>query len=69
MQPMLESHPVVVAPTAISPARLAHVVLRSSQFQALVDWYLTVLNAKIAFSDGATWLFSPTTKSTTVSPC
>ena len=52
MQPMLESHPVVVAPTAISPARLAHVVLRSSQFQALVDWYLTVLNAKIAFSDG-----------------
>ncbi len=37
---------------AISPARLAHVVLRSSQFDALVEWYQTVLGATIAFSDG-----------------
>ena len=27
-------------------------VLHSSQFDALVDWYKTVLGAKIAFSDG-----------------
>ena len=36
----------------ISPARLAHVVLRTSQFQKLVDWYNTVLGMHIAFSDG-----------------
>lgn len=36
----------------ISPDRLAHVVLRSSQFDALVHWYTTVLGATVAFSDG-----------------
>ena len=36
----------------VSPARLAHVVLRTSQFQKLVDWYNTVLGMHIAFSDG-----------------
>ena len=36
----------------VSPQRLAHVVLRSSQFDALVAWYTTVLGAKVAFSDG-----------------
>ncbi len=40
-------------PATVSPARLAHVVLRSSQFDALVAWYTTVLGARIAFSDGA----------------
>ena len=48
-----EPRPQSVAIVAISPARLAHVVLRSSQFDALVEWYQTVLCAKIAFSDGA----------------
>ncbi len=48
-----EPRPQRVAKVAISPARLAHVVLRSSQFDALVAWYKTVLCAKIAFSDGA----------------
>jgi len=41
-----------VAQAVISPARLAHVVLRSSQFEAIVNWYTTVLGAKVAFSDG-----------------
>ncbi|MES2510247.1 MAG: VOC family protein [Pseudomonadota bacterium] len=36
----------------ISPQRLAHVVLRSSQLPALVEWYTTVLGATVAFSDG-----------------
>ncbi|MDO9406157.1 MAG: VOC family protein [Polaromonas sp.] len=40
-------------PAILSPARLAHVVMRTSQFDALVAWYLTVLGAKVAFSDGA----------------
>ncbi len=53
MNQTLESHTQNVAPTVISPARLAHVVLRTSQFSALVDWYQTVLGAKIAFSNGA----------------
>ena len=48
-----EPRPQSVAKVASSPARLAHVVLRSSQFDALVEWYKTVLCAKIAFSDGA----------------
>lgn len=52
MNQTLESRPQSAVPAAISPARLAHVVLRSSQFDALVDWYTTVLGAKTAFSDG-----------------
>lgn len=45
---------VVEKPTAgtISPSRLAHVVLRSSQFDALVNWYTTVLCARVAFTGG-----------------
>ena len=38
--------------TGMSPSRLAHVVLRSSQFDALVNWYTTVLCARVAFTDG-----------------
>ena len=53
MTQVSEPRPQSVAKAAISPARLAHVVLRSSQFDALVEWYKTVLCAKIAFSDGA----------------
>ena len=36
----------------ISPQRLAHVVLRSSQLPALVAWYTAVLGATVVFSDG-----------------
>lgn len=51
MNEVLES-PEAAAQAIVSPARLAHVVLRSSQFDALVAWYSTVLGASIAFSDG-----------------
>lgn len=36
---------------AISPQRLAHFVLRTSQFEQLVDWYQTVLGATPAFKN------------------
>ena len=52
MNEVLESPPQTASKAVISPARLAHVVLRSSQFDALVEWYKTVLGASIAFSDG-----------------
>ncbi|WP_083745275.1 VOC family protein [Variovorax sp. KK3] len=40
-----------VAP-AISPVRLAHVVLRTSKFDELLRWYRSVLCADVAFSNG-----------------
>ncbi|WP_213958890.1 VOC family protein [Variovorax sp. dw_954] len=40
------------ATAAISPARLAHVVLRTSKFDELMQWYQTVLCASVAYSDG-----------------
>lgn len=52
MNQVLESRPQAAVKAAISPQRLAHVVFRTSQFDALVEWYKTVLCAKIAFSDG-----------------
>lgn len=56
MNETLETQPGAVvkknATGGISPSRLAHVVLRSSQFEALVDWYTTVLCASVAFCDG-----------------
>jgi catechol-2,3-dioxygenase len=53
MSQVLESPTQAAAQAAISPARLAHVVLRTSQFDALVNWYLTTLGARMAFSNGA----------------
>ena len=39
-------------PTGIvSPSRLAHVVLRTSRFKDMMDWYTLVLNAKTAFAN------------------
>jgi catechol 2,3-dioxygenase-like lactoylglutathione lyase family enzyme len=35
----------------VSPVRLAHLVFRTSRFDAMIDWYKTVLNAEIAFAD------------------
>jgi catechol-2,3-dioxygenase len=35
----------------VSPSKLAHVVLRSSRFAELVQWYNLVLNAKVAFAN------------------
>ena len=39
--------------TAISPRKLAHVVLRTgSNFDAMVRWYCTVLGARVVFNAG-----------------
>ena len=39
--------------TAISPRKLAHVVLRTkSNFDAMVKWYCTVLGARVVFNAG-----------------
>lgn len=37
--------------TVVSPAKLAHFVLRTSRFDEIVDWYKTVLGAKPAFQN------------------
>ena len=39
------------APSVISPAKLAHFVIRTSRFEELVDWYMTVLGAVPAFKN------------------
>lgn len=54
MNHTLESRPQAdaAAKPVVSPQRLAHVVLRTSQLPTLVDWYTTVLGATVAFSDG-----------------
>ena len=56
MNQVLESRPQAAdtakTATPISPARLAHVVMRSSQFDELMEWYQTVLGAHLVFSDG-----------------
>ena len=44
---------VATAPGVISPTRLAHVVMRTSQFDALVNWYQTVLGARVVFTNGS----------------
>jgi catechol 2,3-dioxygenase-like lactoylglutathione lyase family enzyme len=36
----------------VSPSRLAHVVLRTSRYQAMLDWYRLVLHAETAFDNG-----------------
>ncbi len=36
----------------IPPVKLAHFVLRTSRFEAMMSWYQTVLGAEIAHSDG-----------------
>lgn len=41
----------------VSPVKLAHIVLRTGQFDVLLAWYKTVLNAKSAFeTDGLAFL-------------
>ncbi|HEX3864348.1 MAG TPA: VOC family protein [Stellaceae bacterium] len=36
---------------AVSPAKFAHFVLRTGQFDAMAEWYRTVLAARIVFRD------------------
>jgi len=41
---------VLPAPSRrISPGKFAHVVLRTAQFDAVIAWYATVLQARVAF--------------------
>jgi catechol 2,3-dioxygenase-like lactoylglutathione lyase family enzyme len=56
-----ESEPNVAAVGAgadiVSPSKLAHIVLRTAQYPAMLNWYKTVLNAKPAFeNDGLAFL-------------
>ena len=37
--------------TIKSPIKLAHVVLRTSRFKQMIDWYTKVLNAQLAFAN------------------
>lgn len=39
------------APAVITPEKLAHFVIRTSRFEELVAWYMTVLGAKPAFKN------------------
>ena len=41
-----------VRPAAISPALFAHFVVRTSNYEAMRAWYLTVLNARVVHDDG-----------------
>ncbi len=35
----------------VSPSRLAHVVMRTSRFEEMVEWYTFVLNGTLAYKD------------------
>ena len=43
--------PSPASPVMVSPSRLAHLVLRTSRFAEMLDWYNSALNAKTAFAD------------------
>ena len=47
---MAEANPVDHT-VMVSPLRLAHVVLRTSRMQEMLDWYKYALNAEIAYAD------------------
>ncbi|MGE4431152.1 MAG: VOC family protein [Sphingobium sp.] len=48
----LEAASPQASDAAVSPTKLAHIVLRTQKFDELVNWYKLVLNADIAFNDG-----------------
>ena len=35
----------------VSPVKLAHFVVRTSNFKEIVDWYLKVLGAEISYAN------------------
>ncbi|MFE3260045.1 VOC family protein [Nocardia sp. NPDC059091] len=43
--------PISEVPTMASPAKLAHVVLRTNQLQRMTDWYVRVLEGHVAFAN------------------
>ena len=49
-----EDRQAKLAPTRgrIAPAKLAHVVRRTSRFEEMVRWYCTVLGAEVVHADG-----------------
>ena len=49
MATALETAPSAAVRPIVSPARLAHVVLRTTRFKEMVAWYKQVLNAHAAF--------------------
>ena len=48
VSPLLRMLP---ATEPISPAKFAHFVLRTGQFDRMAEWYRTVLAARIVFRD------------------
>lgn len=38
-------------PIAVSPCQLAHLAIRSPRYDAMCDFYLTLLNARVAYAD------------------
>jgi catechol-2,3-dioxygenase len=36
--------------SAVMPKKLAHLVLKTSNYEAMVDWYIKVLNARVALA-------------------
>jgi catechol 2,3-dioxygenase-like lactoylglutathione lyase family enzyme len=38
---------------AVSPVKFAHMVFRTSRYQAVIDWYCTVLGGHVVFSNDA----------------
>lgn len=47
----LGSQPMRQDNTSIVPAQLAHIVLRTAQYETVIDWYTTLLNASISFGN------------------
>jgi catechol 2,3-dioxygenase-like lactoylglutathione lyase family enzyme len=43
--------PIGDAPRSLSPIKLAHVVLRTAHYEETLQWWLTVLNAEVAFAN------------------
>ena len=43
--------PLPLVATTIAPAKLAHLVFRTNQLATMVDWYCTVLGARVAHAD------------------
>jgi catechol 2,3-dioxygenase-like lactoylglutathione lyase family enzyme len=45
------SGPRELGPVTVSPCQLAHLVLRTPNYRAMCDFYMSLLNAKPAFAD------------------
>ena len=45
------ARPLAAPSPMFSPSRLAHVVMRTSRFEEMVEWYTFVLNGRLAYKD------------------